>query len=84
MYSLSIVTSATVSLVPAPKAVALAVLGYASMPAAAQVVLGLLPHQPVAIEGLDARMVEVFRSRRGAKLWRRAGACAVDCVSRFR
>src|ERR1700722_18532584 len=55
-----------VSLVPSPKAVALAVLGYASMPAAADMVLGLLPHRPVAIEGIDARLVDVFRARRGA------------------
>ena len=64
--TLGIVTSATVSLVPSPKAVALAVLGYASMPAAADMVLGLLPHRPVAIEGIDARLVDVFRARRGA------------------
>ena len=64
--TLGIVTSATVSLVPSPKAVALAVLGYASMPAAADMVLGLLPHRPVALEGLDARLVDVFRARRGA------------------
>ena len=64
--TLGIVVGATVSLVPAPKAVALAVLGYASMPAAADVVLGLLPHRPVAVEGMDARLVDVFRARRGA------------------
>jgi FAD/FMN-containing dehydrogenase/Fe-S oxidoreductase len=64
--TLGIVTGATVSLVRSPKAVALAVLGYASMPAAADAVLGLLPHRPVAVEGLDARLVEVFRARRGA------------------
>ena len=64
--TLGIVTSATVSLVPSPKAVALAVLGYASMPAAADMVLGLLPHRPVAVEGIDARLVDVFRARRGA------------------
>jgi FAD/FMN-containing dehydrogenase/Fe-S oxidoreductase len=64
--TLGIVTSATVSLVRSPKAVALAVLGYASMPAAADAVLGLLPHRPVAIEGLNSRLVDVFRARRGA------------------
>jgi FAD/FMN-containing dehydrogenase/Fe-S oxidoreductase len=64
--TLGMVAGATVSLVRSPKAVALAVLGYASMPAAADVVLGLLPHRPVAVEGLDARLVDVFRARRGA------------------
>ena len=64
--TLGVVTGATVRLVPSPKAVALAVLGYPGMPEAADVVPGLLPHRPVALEGMDARLVEVFRSRRGA------------------
>jgi FAD/FMN-containing dehydrogenase/Fe-S oxidoreductase len=64
--TLGMVAGATVALVRSPKAVALAVLGYASMPAAADVVLGLLPHRPVAVEGMDARLVAVFRARRGA------------------
>jgi FAD/FMN-containing dehydrogenase/Fe-S oxidoreductase len=63
--TLGLVTGATVALVPAPKAVALAVLGYASMPAAADAVLALLPHRPVAVEGMDARLVHVVRARRG-------------------
>ena len=53
-------------LVPSPKAVALAVLGYPGMPEAADAVPGLLPHRPVAVEGMDARLVDVFRARRGA------------------
>ncbi len=64
--TLGMVTGATVRLVPSPRAVALAVLGYPGMPEAADAVPGLLPHQPVALEGMDARLVEVFRSRRGA------------------
>ena len=64
--TLGIVLGATVGLVPSPKAVALAVLGYPGMPAAADAVPGLLPHRPVAVEGMDARLVEVFRARRGA------------------
>ena len=64
--TLGMVLGATVGLVPSPKAVALAVLGYAGMPAAADVVPGLLPHRPVAVEGMDARLVDVFRARRGA------------------
>jgi FAD/FMN-containing dehydrogenase/Fe-S oxidoreductase len=64
--TLVMVTGATVALVPSPKAVALAVLGYPGMPEAADAVPGLLPHRPVALEGMDARLVEVFRVRRGA------------------
>ena len=64
--TLGMILGATVRLVPSPKAVALAVLGYPEMPAAADAVLGLLPHRPAAIEGMDARLVEVFRPRRGA------------------
>jgi FAD/FMN-containing dehydrogenase/Fe-S oxidoreductase len=64
--TLAVLLGATVRLVDAPAAVALAVLGYPDMPAAADAVLGLLPHRPVAIEGMDARLVNVVRQRRGA------------------
>ena len=64
--TLALTLRATVTLVVAPKATALAVLGYADMAAAAEAVPGLLPHQPVALEGLDARLVDVVRSRRGS------------------
>jgi Fe-S oxidoreductase len=64
--TLGIVTGATVRLVASPKAVALTVLGYPGMPEAADAVPGLLPHHPVAVEGMDARLVDVFRARRGA------------------
>jgi FAD/FMN-containing dehydrogenase/Fe-S oxidoreductase len=63
--TLVMVTGATVALVPSPRAVALAVLGYPGMPEAAEAVPGLLPHHPVAMEGMDARLVGVFRARRG-------------------
>ncbi len=64
--TLGMITGATVGLVPSPKAVALAVLGYPGMPEAADAVPGLLPHRPVAVEGMDARLVDVVRARRGA------------------
>ena len=64
--TLALTLGATVRLVDAPRATALAVLGYPDMPAAAEAVPGLLPHLPVALEGLDSRMVDVFRDRRGA------------------
>ncbi len=63
--TLAVVLGATVRLVESPREVALAVLGYPDMPAAADAVLDLLPHQPVAIEGMDARLVDVVRTRRG-------------------
>ena len=63
--TLGMITGATVALVPSPKAVALAVLGYPDMPEAADAVPGLLPHRPVAMEGMDSRLVDVFRARRG-------------------
>ncbi len=63
--TLGILLGATVGLVSSPNAVALAVLGYPGMPEAADAVPALLPHQPVAMEGMDARLVDVFRARRG-------------------
>jgi FAD/FMN-containing dehydrogenase/Fe-S oxidoreductase len=63
--TLALTLGATVRLVDAPRATALAVLGYPDMPAAADAVPALLPHQPVALEGLDSRMVDVVRTRLG-------------------
>jgi FAD/FMN-containing dehydrogenase/Fe-S oxidoreductase len=64
--SLAVLLGATVRLVDSPPAVALAVLGYPDMPSAADVVPALLKHQPVAVEGMDARLVDVVRRRRGS------------------
>ncbi len=63
--SLALTLQATVKLVRAPKATALTVVAYADMAQAAEAVPGLLPSKPVALEGLDARLVEVVRTRRG-------------------
>jgi FAD/FMN-containing dehydrogenase/Fe-S oxidoreductase len=63
--TLALTLGATVRLVAAPRATALAVLGYADMAGAAEAVPALLPHLPVALEGLDSRMVDVVRTRRG-------------------
>ena len=57
---------ATVKLVRAPVERLLVVLGYPDMPAAADAVPGLLPFHPVAVEGLDARIVNVVRTSKGA------------------
>ncbi len=64
--TLGVILGATVRLVESPPAVALAVLGYADMASAADAVPDLLPHRPVALEGMDARLVGVVRARRGA------------------
>ena len=64
--TLALTLRATVRLVTAPKATALTVLGYADMAAAAEAVPALLPHQPVALEGIDSRLVDVVRTRRGS------------------
>jgi FAD/FMN-containing dehydrogenase/Fe-S oxidoreductase len=63
--TLALTLQATVRLVQAPKATALTVLAYPDMAQAAEAVPGLLPFQPVALEGMDARLVEVVRTRRG-------------------
>ena len=64
--SLAVMTAATVNLVRAPAATALAVLGYPDMAAAADAVPALLPFNPIALEGLDARIVDAIRRRRGS------------------
>jgi FAD/FMN-containing dehydrogenase/Fe-S oxidoreductase len=61
----AVVLGATVRLVEAPAATLLVALGYPDMASAADAVPALLPHHPVAIEGLDARIVDVVRQRRG-------------------
>jgi FAD/FMN-containing dehydrogenase/Fe-S oxidoreductase len=64
--TLGVVTGATVRLVRAPAATALVVLGYPDMAAAADAAPAVLPHRPVAVEGLDARLVDVVRRRAGS------------------
>ncbi len=56
---------AELDLVPVPSAPTLVVLGYPDMPAAADAVPALLAHRPLAIEGMDARLVELVRRHRG-------------------
>ncbi|MDA2814360.1 FAD-binding and (Fe-S)-binding domain-containing protein [Nocardiopsis sp. RSe5-2] len=51
------VLGATVNLVPAPPAKALAVLGYPDAPAAADAVPEILTHGPLTVEGLNERLV---------------------------
>jgi FAD/FMN-containing dehydrogenase/Fe-S oxidoreductase len=63
--TLALTLAATVKLVQAPAATALTVLGYRDMAEAAQAAPDLLALKPVALEGLDSRLVEVVRARRG-------------------
>jgi FAD/FMN-containing dehydrogenase/Fe-S oxidoreductase len=60
-----ILTRAAVRLVPAPACTALIVLGYPDMAAAADAAPSLLKFSPVAVEGLDSRIVDVVRQRKG-------------------
>lgn len=55
--TLGILTEAVVELVEAPRARALAVLGYADEGAAAEAAAGLLPHGPLTVEGMAADLV---------------------------
>lgn len=64
-----IILSTEVALVPVSTAPALAVLGYPDMATAADDVTKILPFAPLALEGLDAAIVDTIRrSRLGATL----------------
>lgn len=64
--SCAVVLGATLRLVPTPAATALAVLGYPDVASAADATPGVLRHAPIAVEGLDARLVDVVRARHAA------------------
>ncbi|MFI9801593.1 FAD-binding and (Fe-S)-binding domain-containing protein [Streptomyces sp. NPDC052302] len=55
--TLGVLTEAVVRLVPAPRARALAVLAYADESAAAEAAAGLLPLEPLTVEGMAADLV---------------------------
>ncbi|WP_424186080.1 FAD-binding and (Fe-S)-binding domain-containing protein [Actinokineospora sp. G85] len=63
--TLAIVLDATVRLVPAPAARALAVLGYPDMASAADATPALVALGPLAVEGMDRRLVDVVAARKG-------------------
>lgn len=64
--TLGVLTQATVRLVPLPKAPVLVALGFPDMIAAAAAVPKILPLKPLAVEGMDARLVEVVRQHKGS------------------
>jgi FAD/FMN-containing dehydrogenase/Fe-S oxidoreductase len=59
-----VVLGATVALVPVPAATALCVLGYPDMPAAADDAPAVTGPAVLALEGIDARLVDVVRAHR--------------------
>ena len=63
--TLVLILSITVRLVPLPDAPVLAALGYRSMIEAADDVPTLLTHSPLAVEGMDRRLVDVVRAHKG-------------------
>ena len=63
--TLVLILSITVRLVPLPDAPVLAALGYGSMIEAADDVPALLAHSPLAVEGMDRRLVDVVRAHKG-------------------
>ncbi|OLR94085.1 FAD-binding oxidoreductase [Actinokineospora bangkokensis] len=63
--TLGIVLEAVVRLAEAPRARALAVLGYPDMPTAADATQAMVALGPLAVEGMDRRLVDVVVSRKG-------------------
>ena len=63
--TLVLILSITVRLVPLPDAPVLAALGYRSRIEAADDVPALLAHSPLAVEGMDRRLVDVVRAHKG-------------------
>ncbi len=63
--TLGVVVGAQVRLVRDAPLRIMVVLAYPSMPQAADAVTAILPFDPITCEGLDARIVEAVRARRG-------------------
>lgn len=83
--TLGVVTEATVRLVEAPRARALAVLGYADESAAADAAAGILAHRPLTVEGMAEDLVPDPRGlpRGGAWLFvETGGATAAEARGR--
>ncbi|CAN5430308.1 FAD-binding and (Fe-S)-binding domain-containing protein [soil metagenome] len=64
--TLAVCTEATVRLVREPAHRMLVVLGYPDIAAAGDATPAILAHRPTACEGIDARIVDVVRERKGA------------------
>lgn len=70
-----LILDATIDLVPIPRATTLVVLGYPDLATAAEDTSTVLEFAPTAIEGLDARLVDVVRNHGGAVPDLPRGAC---------
>lgn len=64
--TLAVVTEATVRLVAEPPHRMLVVLGYPDIATAGDATPAILEHHPTACEGIDSRIVDVVRERKGA------------------
>ncbi|MFY9262459.1 MAG: FAD-binding oxidoreductase [Actinomycetaceae bacterium] len=64
--TLVVLTEATLRLVPIADAPTLVILGYPDMPTAARDVPAILRHRPLAVEGLDAELIDVVRRAKGS------------------
>lgn len=64
--TLTVVTEATLRLVPIASAPTLIALGYPDMAAAADAVPAILDFKPLAVEGIDAQLVDVVRRAKGS------------------
>ncbi|WP_420115075.1 FAD-binding oxidoreductase, partial [Pseudactinotalea sp.] len=62
------VLEATVDLVPIPGSPTIVALGYPDRPAAADAVPAMLAHRPLAVEGLDDRLLDVVRRHSSAPI----------------
>jgi FAD/FMN-containing dehydrogenase/Fe-S oxidoreductase len=60
------ILEANLTLSELPEATCTVVLGYADMATAAEAVSGLTPFLPLALEGIDARMIDVIRTHRSS------------------
>lgn len=63
--TLGTVLEITVRLVPIPTAPVLVAIGYPDMVVAGYDVPALLPYKPLAVEGMDSRLVDVVRAHHG-------------------
>ena len=61
------IREATLRLIPSPQYRALVVIGYEDIYKAGDAVKDILPHEPIALEGMDDRLIE-FMQRRSLKL----------------
>ncbi|MDY5584831.1 MAG: FAD-binding and (Fe-S)-binding domain-containing protein [Arcanobacterium sp.] len=64
--TLAVILRARIKLVPIAQKPMLVVLGYSDMPTAADDVPNLLKFAPLAVEGLDAKLVEAVRKAKGS------------------